>query len=250
MTTMVRRARDAAQVLAAAADVLVAAEGEHTALYAHLGRLHSQPDPEAYLAIVERNGEVIGCAGGTPETRVAVSHLDLDAAAIVAADLAAEAPHLKALLAPIAIADAIAQDIGGRTSRVPSVAMAQRHFQADAVTPPRGVGGALRRAGEGDRPTLERWIGAFIVEALHDDPARAPASVERWLTPGDDGHLVLWEDAGQPVSLAGFMGPTPTGITVLSVYTPPELRGRGYASACVAALTQHLLDSGRQRVFL
>jgi uncharacterized protein len=34
------------------------------------------------------------------------------------------------------------------------------------------------------------------------------------------------------------------------VYTPPELRGRGYASACVAALTQQLLDSGRRFVFL
>jgi uncharacterized protein len=28
------------------------------------------------------------------------------------------------------------------------------------------------------------------------------------------------------------------------VYTPPEKRKHGYASDCVAALTQHLLDSG------
>ena len=34
------------------------------------------------------------------------------------------------------------------------------------------------------------------------------------------------------------------GITVNLVYTPPELRGRGYASACVAALSQQLLDAG------
>jgi len=28
------------------------------------------------------------------------------------------------------------------------------------------------------------------------------------------------------------------------VYTPPELRGRGYASALVAELSQRMLDSG------
>ena len=30
------------------------------------------------------------------------------------------------------------------------------------------------------------------------------------------------------------------------VYTPPELRGHGYASAVVAALSQRLLDAGHQ----
>jgi hypothetical protein len=34
------------------------------------------------------------------------------------------------------------------------------------------------------------------------------------------------------------------------VYTPPELRGRGYASACVAAASQEHLDAGRRWCFL
>ena len=29
------------------------------------------------------------------------------------------------------------------------------------------------------------------------------------------------------------------------VYTPSDLRGRGYASACVAELSQRILDSGK-----
>lgn len=33
-------------------------------------------------------------------------------------------------------------------------------------------------------------------------------------------------------------------VTVSLVYTPPELRGHGYASRCVAALSQLLLESG------
>ena len=38
--------------------------------------------------------------------------------------------------------------------------------------------------------------------------------------------------------------PTPHGISVGGVYTPPEQRRHGYASSCVAALSQQLLDAG------
>lgn len=45
--------------------------------------------------------------------------------------------------------------------------------------------------------------------------------------------------------MAALARETWTGIAVNAVYTPPEERGRGYASACVAALSQHALDGGR-----
>jgi predicted GNAT family acetyltransferase len=38
--------------------------------------------------------------------------------------------------------------------------------------------------------------------------------------------------------------PTRNGISVSAVYTPLELRGRGYATACVGALSRMLLASG------
>lgn len=31
---------------------------------------------------------------------------------------------------------------------------------------------------------------------------------------------------------------------VNAVYTPPHYRGKGYATSCVASLSQHLLNSG------
>ncbi len=43
---------------------------------------------------------------------------------------------------------------------------------------------------------------------------------------------------------------TPNGVRLNIVYTPPEHQRRGYATACVAALSQHLLDSGRSFCFL
>jgi predicted GNAT family acetyltransferase len=64
-----------------------------------------------------------------------------------------------------------------------------------------------------------------------------------------NGGLVFWED-GETVSFAGYGGLTPNGIRIGPVYTPPELRGRGYGSALTAALTQQLLDGGRRFCFL
>ncbi len=45
-------------------------------------------------------------------------------------------------------------------------------------------------------------------------------------------------------------GSTPNGKRITAVYTPPEHRQKGYATSCVAALSQNLLDSGCKYCFL
>jgi predicted GNAT family acetyltransferase len=65
-----------------------------------------------------------------------------------------------------------------------------------------------------------------------------------------DRGLWLWEDAGEPVAMAGAIGPTRNGIRIVLVYTAPHRRGRGYASNLVAALSQQQLDAGRTLCFL
>jgi predicted GNAT family acetyltransferase len=60
----------------------------------------------------------------------------------------------------------------------------------------------------------------------------------------------FWVDNGKRVSMAGYGGVTPNGIRIGPVYTPPEFRKRGYASALTAALSQEMLDQGRKFVTL
>jgi predicted GNAT family acetyltransferase len=71
-------------------------------------------------------------------------------------------------------------------------------------------------------------------------------------TTARERRLFVWCDPapGRIVSMAIWTGLTPHGVRIGMVYTPPEFRGRGYASNCVAALTQRLLDSGRTFCFL
>ena len=45
--------------------------------------------------------------------------------------------------------------------------------------------------------------------------------------------------------MACFGGETDRGARIFLVYTPPQFRGRGYATSCVGSLTERLLDSGK-----
>ena len=98
---------------------------------------------------------------------------------------------------------------------------------------------------------LATWAQAFHDEAIGSSgpPQDYDEMAERWIR-GLGRTAYLWVDDGRPVSLAGAGGLTPSGIRIGPVYTPPELRGRGYASNLVAGVSQLLLDSGRQFVFL
>jgi hypothetical protein len=121
--------------------------------------------------------------------------------------------------------------------------MRQRLYELRTVIPAQTAPGALRLASENDLDLVARWIGEFSTEALPGgDMAKSRESAASRIALRD---VYLWESM-QPVSMAATTRPTTNGIGISLVYTPPGLRGKGYASACVAALSQRLLDSGRK----
>jgi predicted GNAT family acetyltransferase len=130
-----------------------------------------------------------------------------------------------------------------------SVTRAERIYQLEYVNPVTGVPGSLRKATEKDKPLLFQWMVEFQEEALGEtDTSGLAPMLDRLLSFGTQG-MFVWED-GQPVTMAAYTRPTTNGVCIAAVYTPPPLRGRGYASACVAALSQLLLDQGRRYCFL
>ena len=100
----------------------------------------------------------------------------------------------------------------------------------------------MRVIAETDLDLVTSWLAAFVSELDLAEP-RDPAEIARTrLAAGD---LYVWDDGG-PVSMVGFGGKTPNGIRLNFVYTPEDKRRRGYATACVAALTQMLIDRGNR----
>lgn len=175
----------------------------------------------------------------TPPRNLLVSAAAPGAAAALAADLRGEG--LPGVTAAKPVAAAFAAVWHELTGQRPQLIRASRLHQADQVQAPVGVPGTLRAATAADRELLIDWSTAFEREALGSEDREGNRRLvgERLST------FVVWSDGG-PVAMAGWTGETPHGVRVVGVYTPPELRGCGYASACVAALTQRLLDEGRR----
>lgn len=120
-----------------------------------------------------------------------------------------------------------------------------RIYQLDRVTPAPRAAGSLCQASPSDLDLIVEWNRAFCADCRLGQPT-SPARIAQRIA---DREYFLWR-APEPVSMANAAGPTPSGIRIGSVYTPPALRNRGYASALVAALSQSQLDAGRRFCFL
>jgi predicted GNAT family acetyltransferase len=105
----------------------------------------------------------------------------------------------------------------------------------------------VRVADPGDLPWLIEWQNAFIVEVgIPDSPERITKTMAKRVERGD---FWIWDD-GIPVAFVGFNDAAPEFARIAPVYTLPDRRGQGYATALVAALSRELLRRGKERLFL
>jgi predicted GNAT family acetyltransferase len=163
---------------------------------------------------------------------------------LVAQHLLAEHWPLRAVSARVPASLEFAQVWAVLTGGRYNIQTRERVYILRQVIPAPPTPGRMRVATEADLELVAQWSYEFITEALpSDDPAQLRATVPGRVA---RGNVFLWEDGGRAVSMAGRARPALNGIVVNLVYTPPELRGRGYATACVAALSQRLLDEGWQ----
>ena len=241
---------DAAGFEAAAGGFLGAREAEHNLMLGLTGRLLGNPllygEEPPYFAVVEDGSRVVAAALRTPPHPLLLSESeDASAYAALARDAREAFPELAGVSGPPAGIEAFLSAWGGGAR----LAMSMRIYEAGRVITPPPVGGRMRPFAEEDHGLVLAWLAAFLGEA---EPEGDPAGAAGWIARNaadPDGGLVLWDDGGS-VSVAGYGGATPRGIRVGPVYTPPELRGRGYASALVAGLTGRLLSGGRDFCYL
>jgi uncharacterized protein len=214
----------------------------HTLLH-HPGRY---PEPP-YLAIAQTNGQIQAIAMRTPPYKLLLSKVrDSNAISSIAQDLQDcpdPLPGVSGLVPEVETFLQAWQTLTGQSSRR---VMEMKIHQLTQVKPVAAASGLLRLATEGDRPLLLEWFAAFATEVggvVHQDAERA---IDTGL---EQQSIYLWED-GIPVSWASGKSYLSTAARIGPVYTPPEYRRKGYATACVVALTQNLLEQGCDRCFL
>jgi uncharacterized protein len=238
MQTCIARHGDAQTFLRRARPWLMQTESENAVILGLTTR--AGPSEEMYVATVEQNGAVVGCAVRTPPRKLLLTRMPPGAVDALVIDVAACYDHLPGVLGPETAAREFARQWCERHGTYAHEKMSSRLYRLDRVrTPSRVAPGSMRFATQEDIGLIASWIACFATEAGADLKGARELAAGRIAA----RELVLWCDDG-PRTLAGVSGRSPTGVRIGYVYTPPEWRGRGYATACVAALSQHSLDSG------
>ncbi len=248
------RVDDVDAYLALVGPFLRAREAEHNLALGLLGRLRVEPrlygfDPT--FVVVEQAGDIVGCLLRTPPHGVVLSRFeDLAGVDAVAAEVIDSHPELPGVVGPAAEAARFA-DAWSRSTGAPArIGFRQRVHSAAEVHPVPRASGQMREARPDDEPTVVEWLRAFAEEALHEQPHVEDVELGYRRREADpDGAWLVWDDDGL-VSVAAYGNPTPSGIRVGPVYTPPEHRGRGYATSLVAELTAERLAAGSTYCFL
>jgi predicted GNAT family acetyltransferase len=236
----------AAAFLETVGSVLTEHEAEHHLVLGVAGAAASgrAPNEGLFAAAIEDAAGLVLAAFMTRERPLllASDRDDVAPAAKMLWDaLTATSSKPKFLIGETRQAESIATDWAALAGLAPCVAMRQRAYRLDVVHATAPVSGALRLATLDDLDLVAEWFRDFESEALaHVLPQSTKASAERRISAGE---VHLWCDP-EPRTMASSARPTQRAIAVNGVYTPPEWRRRGYATACVAALSDSLLQRG------
>jgi len=209
-------------------------------------RLKQYVTSPPYLSTVEDENGLVCAACMTPPFHIVLYSQRTDdekALLMLIQNLREHKWSVPGINAPALLADKFAKLWGKETGQTCHLATPKRLFQINKIIPPLPAPGKLCEATENDLELVTSWITAGYEETMpggiHGDIRQ---TVTRAITNRD---YYLWKlEDGSSVSLACKTRPVINTISIGPVYTPPEQRGKGYASNCVAALSQLLLESG------
>lgn len=213
-----------------------------------LSSLRSSRD--SLLALVLQ-GDEVRVVGLSNHSKLHLSQSDdPDAVAFLARELARHAPGLAGVQGPTAVAAWFSDAWAATTGHPPRRRMAMRIFRLDEVERLQWAPGTLCRATEQVAGQLAGWVVAFAAESDPGTSMTAAAArelVERHI---EVGTLMVWRARDEVVSMASRRIGKEGAARINLVYTPPDRRGKGYASACVAALSQASLEEGCRYCYL
>ncbi|MCX4747040.1 GNAT family N-acetyltransferase [Kitasatospora sp. NBC_01287] len=237
---------------AAAADFLAAHPAENTVLLTLVDRLAGGSPAGGDPSSPPRFGWwrpgagslVAGALIQTPPHPLRLGRMPLEAATELL-DALPDGPELTGVGGAVRETRAFAAAWAERSGGTVTVHEEQRLYRLGELALP-VMDGRLRQAVPADQELLVAWFQAFFAAVNVSFPGVEDLVARR----AADGDLHLWEVEGRPVALAG-LSPVLAGMTRIGpVYTPPELRGHGYAGAATAAVSALGRERGARQVLL
>ncbi|MCA1681549.1 MAG: GNAT family N-acetyltransferase [Actinobacteria bacterium] len=241
--------RDRAEFAKRTRDFLTRRPIEHNVLATVVATLEPNDciDPPLFAwAEASGGGNVSGAVLRTPPRRLLASSMSMEVADALMPRLLEVDPELPGVNGPQPAASYLAEAwrrcAGGKVKPIMSQAI---YWLARVNASARLAGGHARPASRADRELMIEWARAFNRELGVPD-LDVDSSIERRLR---EGRLFVWDD-DRVVSMVGT-GPPVAGVVRLGpVYTPPEARRHGYATALVAEVSRRTLAAGATKCML
>lgn len=246
---------DPAGFLADAGAFLRTAEAENSAIMAQMGRMIAAPVPDdanPYLACAVDRSAVVAAAVHASSPTLQITAGPARAFALFASGLAARERQPRCMVGPLESCEAFGRAWRELTGGAFELRFRLRHLALTATPAAPRTRGEMRRPEPAEYELIGDWLCAFMLEAQM--PAEEPARLRaRFTQRMERGFIRVWSD-DRIVSFAGFGeirdDAGPGAARIGPVYTPPECRGRGYASALVSELSRELLQGGKRTIFL
>jgi GNAT superfamily N-acetyltransferase len=188
-------------------------------------------------------GEVVGAALQTPPWPIQISDATADAARALGRAFAALPDAVIGACGPDDAPRPFAESYAAARGVAFTLGEAMGTFELTEVNAVPVAPGRRIVAGPAHAATLQAWLAGFHAEAVPHEPPVRPDTGQRAVA---SGRAHLWLDASDaPVAYAFNNRDVEGWASIGPVYTPPEERGRGYATSLVAAVSRLLLDQGR-----
>jgi hypothetical protein len=198
----------------------------------------------SYLSVKEGQHILFSCLQTPPHHFIFSTEVNQSGLNLLLNHLLEKKSSIPGFVGPRALVLKAAKIWAQKTGGQHKVEMRQLIYRLDTVTFGRASKGQFRIANPMDQAILQKWIQAFSLEAMGQDSA-AEIAEQITFQKIKEQDLFVWENEyGIPLSMAGIARPTRHGICINYVYTPLANRRQGLAGACVAALSQQLLDEG------
>lgn len=203
-----------------------------------------------FTAIVEDAGEVFLVILRTPPHRIMLAGEGRQTEAVrLLVDYCERHQYsLPGVIGPKPVAECLAKQWAERFGQLTDLYAHLRVLALHEVLWSGDTEGVMRQASESDLDLLEEWTEAYRTELrykinLTDARTWAEDEVRH-------GQLFFWEVDGVPVTMGVKEPPSRGGVCVGSIYTTPQFRKQGYATALVAALSTAILSVGSRYCML
>lgn len=201
-----------------------------------------QPKVTPYFLTLEDNGTIAGAALMSPPRQLLITDMPDPAVVALANYMLAKSAPVPGLVGRNSKAELFTNYWTNRTRQSCRIRMMERLYACTTVPPLTYAPGRLRPATADNEALLSEWCVQFCMDARIENEiaffkARLPHKIA-------DGSLTVWE-TDEVVSMAAIEREMPRGAAISWVFTPAHLRRQGYATSCVAALTQRMLEAGK-----